>query len=89
MKKQLLFVVAIAACFTMQAARQHNLQTNGLAARLKMLGAESKNRKNLPPIVQKYYARVQQGNYDISFEDLKKLHEQLCTLTAPANRLLF
>lgn len=82
MKKQLVFVLALAASFTTHAARQHNLQTNGMAARLKMLGAEPKTRKNLPAIVQKYYARVQQGNYDIPFDELQKLYEAMSALSS-------
>lgn len=87
MKKYLTIAVfALLASASSLSAIEHNLQRNGIAAEVISVYEKAENRASLPPIVKTYYDRVQKGQYDISIEDLQKLHEELCNIQAANGR---
>ena len=76
MKKQLLFLFSTFIIGNLYAPPKHNLKDNGLAVALNRV-CSGNDLTTLAPIIQQYYARVQQGQYDIPIEDLQALHAEL------------
>ena len=79
MKNYIITILILLASVNALAVK-HNLKDNGLAVGLNRVVANATNRNALAPIIQKYHARVQQGQYDIPIEDLQELYEELCKL---------
>lgn len=90
MKKTLLIAaVALMAYASQGYTVSHNLEEHGLVADLNYIYDKAENPDNLAPIIKKYHELAQQGQVEISFEDLKALHEEMCALLAKESKHQF
>lgn len=81
MKKQFIITAfALMACTSNLFAIAHDLKAYGMDASVTQVYEKAENRDQLAPVIKTYYDRIQQGNTEISFEDLKSLHEELCNI---------
>lgn len=87
MKKNILIAAfAVLVSSSNLFAVAHNLKDHGMVAGLTRVYTTAENPDNLAPIIREYYERVQQGQYDIPFEDFQKLYEELSKITSQGSR---
>jgi hypothetical protein len=77
MKKIIIALFAFAACSSQVFAIPHNLNEYGLTETLNSVYAKAEKPEKLAPVIKKYHDRASKKQFDISYEDLKLLHEEL------------
>lgn len=85
MKKSII-IGAFVLLHTSLFAMPHNLRDHGLVAGLNKAYTSAQDPSTLAPIITQYYKQVSQGKYDISFQDLKKLYDELTKVLCKDSR---